>query len=129
MNEKTQEILMSYMGKAEGALQNISDFASDQIPLVIQEYLSWQFYGSVINAIVFLTILSLALYLLNMLVNWTLKQTASDDIGPGVFGSFILLLFSLFMIAGFIYHSKEAVKVSVAPRVVIVDWLKDSVQK
>lgn len=138
VNKEIQELIVSYTSKVEGAVQNMSDFASDQIPLVIQEYLLWHFYSN----LVFMTfLLSLSLLFIGVGLNcqrlaknvnkreditsYAIKQFEKEYM---ILGTLSIMLASVFFFLSFV-PLESMVKVKVAPRVVLIDWLKESVQK
>lgn len=49
MNEKLEERLMSYLDSIAKQAETTSDFLGDQVPLVVQEYIQFHFYGSLIS--------------------------------------------------------------------------------
>lgn len=139
VNKEIQEVIVSYMSKVEGVVQNMSDFASDQIPLVIQEYLAWQFYSGLVILILLLTCSSLAGGLgLNFLrirknVDKDNPDRSEYSRNSSKEGYMICSVISFLLSVVFFFFSfmpaYDMVKVKVAPRVVLIDWLKDSVQK
>jgi len=138
-NKEIQEVIVSYMGKVESVVQNMSDFASDQIPLVIQEYLAWQFYSGMVILVLLLSLSSVACAIgmkflkIRSKVEKKNEYTSDYSVNQTKEGYMICSVISFILSAIFFFNSfipaYGMVKVKVAPRVVLIDWLKDSVQK
>jgi hypothetical protein len=131
-NEEVKEVLLNYMGKLENVAQDISDFASDQIPLVIQEYLSWHFYSNMISFVLMIIFASISSFICYKLFN--LRKTVEAgvyDVGPKemcTIGVVVFFISTLLLTGLSSIPVSQMVKVKVAPRVVLIDWLKDSVK-
>lgn len=139
VDKEIKDVIVSYMSKIEGVVQNMSDFASDQIPLVIQEYLAWQFYSGMVILIFLLTCSSVA-GVIGLKFLKTRSEVKKENKYVSDFSvehakeGYMICSVVAFIIAGMFFFfsfmpAYDMVKVKVAPRVVLIDWLKESVQK
>jgi hypothetical protein len=107
------------MLKLAGYVQQFGDLAKSEVPLVANEYLSWYFWMNAIGVIA-----ALAIFILSF-VGWRLSlkhfNAADDKFVASVF-AFIGLAFSIIL---FSTTAMNVVKVSVAPRVVVLDKLAE----
>lgn len=97
------------------------DFAETEIPIYVQEYLSWYFWSSVFFVVIF-TILTLCTVVLGMLIFKYGKK--EDQYEIKALGCVVMIAGVLFFGGGLTENLYDAVKVSVAPRVVIVEVLR-----
>ena len=106
----------------------MGDFAAKEIPLVIQEYLTWHWVESFFWSIIIGGgIMAMGLTLFKKVIwnnydkEWTKPYGALSDLGIGVgfaIAGTILLTFVGTMITA---HNLEWIKISVAPRVYLID--------
>lgn len=131
MNEELQTHMLEYMSSLERGIKSAGDFAVDQIPLVVQEYVSWYFWDSVMFALCGL-IISLVFITygitLNKYVNNNREETTDDDATfiKAIAGLcyVVALLFFIFMTGG---NTRHAVKAEVSPRVIVIEWVADHI--
>ena len=110
-------------------------FITEQTPLYIKEFLSWYFWEAIFFASAF-GLLSVVLLIGGVLLlkkgteivenNISLKyRDPSGYIGGGVFA----MILGVFVSVGFFVNVHDALKVNIAPRVVIVDELTHKLRK
>ena len=120
MDEQTKKLLNEYLVKLLGAIEKGTDFAAEQIPLVIQEKLTFSFYEHLFYAFVWglpvLTIVGICLWL----SRYFYKDNDSDWPGPLV-GGFVVLCCGLIPVG---YNVVAMLKISIAPRLYILEWLQ-----
>lgn len=114
--------------KIENAAVQVGDFAAKEIPLVIQEYLTWHwvesFFWSIIvggGFIIMAATLFKKVIWNNRDKEWTKPYGALSDLGVGIgfaIAGTILLTFVGTMITA---YNLDWVKISVAPRVYLID--------
>ena len=103
------------------------DFAQEQSPLVVQEFLAWRFS----QAIIYLVAGVIALVLLGALVkkcfskDW-LRETDGASVVGVIFG---IGIFALVLGKAIVPNVETIVKIKVAPRVYVIEWVADQVQK
>jgi len=109
-------------GKA-GVAQAV-DFALQQAPLVVQEFLSWKMGEAIFNCIFF----SIAVVILLSIIVWAKKkikklQSCDDDI---VFYSMIITFCIVFTVGSTIpikNNIETIIKIKLAPRVYIIEYV------
>ena len=109
-------------GKA-GVAQAV-DFALQQAPLVVQEFLSWKMGEAIFNCIFF----SIAVIILLSIIIWAKKkinklQSYDDDI---VFYSMIITFCIVFTVGSTIpikNNIETIIKIKLAPRVYIIEYV------
>ncbi len=126
MDEQLKEQLTEVLGAANGA----KDFAIEQLPLVAQEFIAWEFWGSVGMATISGVIALLALVASVLL--WR-KANEYDRKGDSAAEGISLLFFvAAFAFIGAslcsLIDTYHAARVSVAPRVVLIEKLSELVK-
>lgn len=124
MNTEIQERLTKYMDHLEAAATGVSDFASEQAPLVIDEYITLCLYNAVVAAV---TIGLLTLCFLFSAFYCGVKQyRLRDEINDGAWGvaAAVICAVSALPIAFFVGSVLDIIKVIVAPRVVILEYIQ-----
>lgn len=123
MDEQTKQTLNEYLSTLLDYAKKGTDFVAEQIPLVIQEKLSYDFAMNIITGI---------LFLIPGICVWgiwyyycTVEDWDSDEVIPatmlaGVFGTFSF-------IPAYFYFM-DAIKIYAAPRLYIIEWLSTLVK-
>ena len=130
MNEEMNNKLVEYLDSLGGVAKAAASFAGDNLPMVIQEFLAWEFYSNIF--IVMLCILAGILGLClgraglenyNKLVQQDKSTDDTSVVIPIIFGVMLLgLAIGLGSISAY-----QAVKVKVAPRIVVLEKISDMV--
>lgn len=125
MNESLQKALGDILNLLTEGAKAIGTTAQTELPLLVQEYLRWAFWSNAFTA--FLCLIPI----LGILAGWRkfLKSDSRHDEDyyfPVFFLGGIAMLFTL----GFFFDSAyTAAKVSIAPRVYLLEELKDFVKE
>jgi hypothetical protein len=119
MDEQTKTLLAEYLKKLLQAAESGASFAAEQIPLVVQEKLAFDFWSSVMWATV--SAISMVLvwygyYKLNVMAEWDEETTAPTTVAAAF--CTLPLLVVIFV------NLSAIIKIQVAPRLYIVEWLK-----
>jgi len=113
-------------GASKAGIIKAVDFAQEQAPLVVQEFLAWRFSQAIIYLVVGVIALIALAYLVGKCFSkdWS-KETAGGSVFMGIlFGG----IFCAFLMFGCIIPNVETiVKVKVAPRVYVIEWVADQV--
>lgn len=116
-NELLTQRLESMLAYVEEGVKASASFAAEQAPLVVQEYLAWYWWSAVFLAVLFgfigLVLISFATWLIR-------KDPDSDAIAPLLF---MWIAGALFFFIGVGNNVYDMVKVSVAPRVVVLEQI------
>jgi hypothetical protein len=139
MNTNLENILVKTLEKAsnvggeiydatkDGLIQAV-DFAKEQIPDVIQQILSWEFYYHAIYAFILLILSGLFLYV--SLKFWRKSWEFTCDQGfPYVLANCAGLAIGLSIFTfGTVGNTMDCVKIKVAPKVFLIDYCSDLIQ-
>lgn len=120
MNEEIQAKLAQYMQYLEDGLKTGADFTAEQAPLVVQEILAWEFIQYVVYGLAFLVpimILLAGIYKLSKYWNSSDENTAF----PAIMFSLIFFIVSAGLFMGVIHNTMGALKVTYAPRLIIIE--------
>lgn len=119
MDAELQKRMLEYLDTLEGTVKAGADFAADQVPLLAQEWLAWCFWSSVLGAAA-----SIVVCLILGFTCWMLGRVKDPNEGHVV--AFIIccgLAVLLFIPAA--ACTVQAVKVKVAPRVVLLEKISE----
>lgn len=119
-NEEIKTAIVEYLKTFESGLKRAGDFSIEQVPLVVQEFLAWEFWGSLTLAILCCTAI--------MIVGLLHKAgcNASNPTSEGRVMVYVLSGFALFLlIGGAISEFIDVLKVTVAPRLVILEKISE----
>ncbi len=129
-----EEVLNTFANKMLTAVEGIEAFGKEQIPDYIEQVLMYNFWESTIIATV------LASLILVFLVVFILGILKSNKTGWGVecpspsaftvIGSGFILIFliPIGLADGIVPNAKEALKIHLAPKVYIVDYLRKEIK-
>jgi hypothetical protein len=120
MDEQMKTTLAEYMKKMLAAVETGANFAADQIPLIVQEKLAFDFWWSAVWVVLAVAGVIFGIWLIRG-GNKLYKIDKYNDMVVGYFfGGFSLLAAG--SIIGLI-NTYYALKISLAPRLYIIDWL------
>ena len=125
MNEELQQRLKKYMDFIESSVKETGDFVIEQSPLVIQEFLSWYFYSHlfflIVSVVFGLIFISIAFYALK-------GPIINDNDDVDIIATIAVCIFSIISILSILYNSYNLIKVTVAPRLVILEKISELIQ-
>jgi hypothetical protein len=128
MNDELKEKLMHYLETIEKGVNQGADFVAEQAPLYVQEFLAWEFWQHCISAIAFalaiIVILALGWNFSAMMKNSKNREANDMRLAPLVAS----LLLAGILLPILIFEVKQALKVELAPRVVIVESLRKAMK-
>jgi hypothetical protein len=129
--EKLQEQVMEYM---KISINKIEDFAVNEIPPFIHEYITWKFYENLFPItlyVLFLLILTLVVYkFINPFWKWAFKSSKDNGdpiyfMGPGI-TTFLITVVVLF---AFPYDNiKNCIQITVAPKVYLLEQVTNIIK-
>ncbi len=128
MNEETKELLLKYLQAGAERIERGSAFVEAEIPLVVTEYLNWYWWSGL-----FLVLLGLLFMFIGVPLfygaKWSFKKYKEDyKDGFEVLGVILAIGAIGMPIAGLIVSAENSyslVKVSVAPRVVLLEKIAE----
>lgn len=126
----TNERLSRYLDYLESNMKDATEFAKEQAPLVVQEFLTWEVYqGIIYGTLVLLTITTIAILLHKAFKTLTREQVILTDneenicfvqiLTAAVLGAILVLTVPCVM---------RGLKAYVAPRVVVLEQVKQWVR-
>lgn len=114
-------------GASKTGIVKAVEFAQEQSPMVVQEFLVWKFAQSVIWVIVGLIAIGVLGFLIKKCVaNWKNPELFERDLYvlPIVMSS---ILIGVICFVNIVPNVEQIVKVKVAPRVFMIEWVSDQV--
>lgn len=127
MNGEIESKLTGYMDKAEGVAIDAYELLIEQSPLIAEEVVRWHFYNGVVSGIVAL-VFAMAGVVISYCVYKCIKQATEEEefaIPVAALTACIIVVLPAMLSFDFF---RDAVKAKVAPRIVIIDYIKDSAQ-
>jgi len=118
MDKELQAKLVSYFGSLDNALDKTMDFTTEQAPLVVQDIITWGIFSS---------LLGVGLCLLSMigariLMKKVTEQVRDEDKLPIRFIYYVFLSIPIIIS---IYHLEIASKAFFAPRLYVLEQIKN----
>ena len=114
-------------GASKTGIVKAVEFAQEQSPMVVQEFLVWKFAQSVIWVVVGLIAIGVLGFLIKKCVaNWKNPELFERDLYvlPIVMSS---ILIGVICFVNIVPNVEQIVKVKVAPRVFMIEWVSDQV--
>lgn len=138
--ENLNSILIDILKGAKGAgaeiyatskagLIKAVDFAQDQAPLVVQEFLKWKMLESVVYLVAGLIVIGILGYIIKRMLNARTEEKKEDNDADCFGYEFTSVILSI--ICGILFFSMivpqtlRIVKISVAPRVYLIEYASD----
>lgn len=116
-------------GASKTGIVKAVDFATEQAPLVVQEFLAWKSAEAIFNIV----IVSIALFFMYKLIQWGFKAAKSCEEPDGVMGvmslGFGIILSIVLITKGLVGNAEQLIKIKVAPRVYIIEWMSNQIKK
>lgn len=129
-NVNLQEKVIQWI---ESAASKINDFATEQIPPFIHEYLTWKFWEAAFSASLYLILVVVAgVYLAywKRLWAWTMEKFEDSD-GVSLLPTLLSAVgVSLLLIFKFPYDEiKDMIQISIAPKVYLMEKAAELIKK
>ena len=122
--------MLEYANSLETKVDQVGNFAESEIPLVIQEYVSWLFYESTCWAAILIIIMLIVSVVYRWLFTNMSKFHEKDEDTSG--GQSVLTLVFLGILLVLLiptsYNAIYAVKCCVAPRVIVLEKIMEIFQ-
>lgn len=119
-NEDIKLAIVEYLKTFESGLKKAVDFSMEQVPLVIQEFLAWEFWGSM--AIAISCCFAIAIVFPLHKAGCKISDPSSEGrVLTHIFSVFAWIILSVAAITEFV----NALKVTVAPRLVILEKISE----
>lgn len=138
MDAELKARLTRYLDKLEAAVTNTADFAVDQAPDVVREWLAWEFWSNAASAITAFAVITFLAWLARLLVGYINDEIKKEKM-PGAkksetagFAFMCFLVVSVLVVAITIAWlaptAARAVKATVAPKVVVLERVAELIK-
>lgn len=128
VSDDVRERVMRYMDAIEATASDAGEFVTEQMPLVAQEYLQWLWLDAVITAAAMAAVVMVAV--IGCIFAWVHTRNAytRDDEELRTFSLTVTAVVGIFFGGLAVAYALDAVKVSVAPRVVLLEKVAELVK-
>lgn len=116
INEEIKQKMVEYLQTFEAGVKKAGEFSAEQAPLVVQEFLAWEFWSHAVGAVVCgVAIIVIALVIRKI---WNITESFDElRFGGSLFGG----MACVGLMVGLCCNSYYAGKVAVAPRIVVLE--------
>lgn len=121
INEEIKQKMVQYLQSFEAGLKQAGEFSAEQAPLVVQEFLAWEFWYHAAMSVCFGIALGIVM---KLVTDWWPKLDQFDRIGFGMVTAIAILGFSV----GTVTSAFGAAKVAIAPRIVVLEKISELVK-
>lgn len=131
MNDQTQAKIMEWLANAA---DKISDFATQQVPPFVNEFLTWKFYENFFDiALFFIIVIPVIVFGMMPMIKfwkWGFKQLV-EDMCPSFLAPVLitLVVISAFMVNFPYQQIKDCIEIKVAPKVYLIDYAAKIIKK
>lgn len=124
LTEAMQDKTLNIINWLESAIKTSTDFASEQIPLFIQELLHYNFVMSLIWFSVGIATFIIIAYYTRKFCKWMTEEDNWDEYSPAV------IFFAMALIGCIIFSAchMDWIKIKLAPRVYLMEYVKDNLK-
>lgn len=123
---KSAEITSEFLSWLKSATETAGDFFAKETPKFVQEFLTWNFAQSTIYASASFLGIILALIIAKIVYKKISNHNftfSGDKTGATLVTTIVSVIIIGFLGSQVLIRGMEAVKIKVAPRVYLVDWL------
>jgi hypothetical protein len=115
----------SYSDKAESAISKGVDVVLEQAPIIVKEYLEWNFFKAAVNAVLFCLLILIGLIFFFLFIS---GKIVIDGFGEYVIGFFCFVVAVILIALPLRESVMEMIKIKVAPRVYLIESTYDYVK-
>jgi hypothetical protein len=123
MDDELKQRLIKYLDKMEEAVDGGSDFILDQAPLVVQEYLLWQWWLHLLAMALSILVIVPCVLLGVRLIRESYETDNEQTFGWGM----LVIAISGCLLVPAIGEAFTFLKVAIAPRIVVMEYLAELV--
>lgn len=119
-----EEVIIKYVEKAGGAIEQAINVAMEEVPIVIQEYIQWRLFEATLDVIVAIIFGIVAVRIALLLPKLSeMAKSESDERGVIglMLGAIFVILSSIFVPINMYSDVKTIIQINVAPRVFLID--------
>ena len=107
------------------------DFAQEQAPLVVNEFVTWKFYEALTNFVLFMIPVIIALSIIIYAIRYfrsDKRKNEETSLALGMATIISIVLSSAIFGAKIVPSINTMVKAKVAPRVFVIEWVSDNIR-
>lgn len=106
------------------------DFAQEQAPLVVQEFLQWKFAEGLIRLVVSLIVIGVSIWVCRKALKWMSNEDNDDTkvVGAVAIVFAITICFTV-TLKGALPNMEQIAKIKIAPRVYLIEWISGQIKK
>lgn len=122
----TKDASHEIYGASKAGIVKAVDFASEQAPIVVQEFVRWHFVDAITIILFCIVGIIACVWAFKKVDEW---PTANyEDRNAQGLAAFILVVFGTVCSIFLFVETRKAVKIAVAPRVYVVEWVADTIK-
>lgn len=139
MDETTKQALNDFVKKIIDAAQSGAAWSVEQAPLIVQEWLQWVFWSNAINAAIYVLIIlfSFLVYVVGLRKGLQYAEAQKKPLAYGAWdweffsymwggiGAVVVAPISFCLLVSIWSHALLAIKVAVAPRVMVIEKISE----
>lgn len=129
MTPETQKLLEEALKSSLAALQSGAEFAKEQIPLILQEKLAYDFYYYLFFSIIWTLIWSTSIFYLRWSIKTYHASKSYDREGWLVGGWCGLVGTSIVYLIALTNNIPAMIQIHLAPRLYLLEWLRTFITK
>lgn len=125
MNEELKAKLLTYLASLEGAVKGAGEFAAEQAPLVVQEYVLYMRVTSTLSML-----LAGFFFVIVLLVLRWFATASEHDIKGNAGGGAVVVMVAAFAFGAAVTAANVStcIKSYVAPRILVLDYIREQVK-
>ena len=125
MKEDLQQKSIDLLKWLEQTIKTTTDFGAEQIPLLIQELLTYNYYRSLIFFILSCIALIVSLYVTYKFI----KKVIEKRNNPNLFIFFPFLIITIIGACAGIFNNFDWLMIQLAPRVYLLEYVKEMIEQ
>jgi Mn2+/Fe2+ NRAMP family transporter len=129
MNKELQQSMSQFLNLMIEALGKTTDFAAEQIPLYVQELLRYALWDTILSLILAIAILTASLIIAKKVLKYLRIADYNYDLEAAAHILLVVLgLSSIFSVFLTVASVSTILKITLAPRVYVIDYLKKEIK-
>ena len=120
MDPKVNEQLAELLAFVKKGAEATTDFAVEQAPLVAREIVAWTFWHAIAGCLLAVFAAAFAFWCGRVVKRWANRRDVGEELMFPVFGAAAAGLVAVGLL---VTNAPAAIKVAVAPRLVIIDYI------
>lgn len=131
MNTNLTQVIIETIEQSKTVLGEGFDFAKEQTPMVINEFLLWKFWEQAVWALLLAGSSICTIKLLIKVWRWAIAHDSNDKypVVPACFLPAALSIVSVIILLIGLHCGLQAAKIKIAPRVYLIEYISEAVRK